>query len=111
VSHTTESAHFFRGFYGAHLNRLEPHLREGALLVLQYERCVLDTQHELERTFRFLGVDPVELPDPGRVGRIVEPHRISPERRRLLIEAYRPDVELLAANHPEIDVSLWKNFS
>jgi hypothetical protein len=28
----------------------------------------------------------------------------------LVIDAYRPDVEQLVARHPEIDLSLWKNF-
>jgi hypothetical protein len=60
----------------------------------------------------FLGVEAVEVPDAGaRSTRRAEPLEISQERRSLLAEAYRSDVERLATCHPEIDLSLWKHFA
>jgi len=112
VHHATESVNLFEGLYGEHLARLEPHLDDGALLVLQHEQCVRDPQSELARTFRFLGVEPISVPDVAMPD--VAHHRhgfeLSPERRALLVAAYGPDVERLAARHPEIDLSLWENF-
>jgi hypothetical protein len=110
VNHASEVAQFFRGFYGEQLARLAPYV-EDRLLVLQYERCVRERQSQLERTFRFLGVEPVEVANIDDVVGTSTPRSISAERRALLVEAYRPDVAMLAARYPEVDVSLWKNFA
>jgi hypothetical protein len=108
-----ETRHFLRGFYGEHLARLAPHVAEGSLLVLQYERCVREPQQQLARTFAFLGVEPCDVPDTASraTAPADHPYELWPERTALLVDAYRRDVDQLAARHPEIDVSLWKNFA
>jgi hypothetical protein len=116
VPHAAEASQLFVGLYAAHLARLERFLDDDALLVLQYERCVLEPQAELARTFRFLGVEPIAIPDvpAAAVDGIEAPgtprFELSAERRAVVVAAYRPDVERLVARHPEIDLALWKNF-
>ncbi len=36
---------------------------------------------------------------------------LTPERRALLVEAYRADVEALVGRHPEIDLAAWESFA
>jgi hypothetical protein len=82
---------------------------------LQYERCTLDPAGELARTYRFLGLKddfvpadlhrrPVEATTGSRVA-------VAGDAVDRLVEAYRPDVEALAAQFPELDLSLWPNFA
>jgi hypothetical protein len=108
-----ETTHFLRGFYGEHLARLEPYVDDDALLVLQYEQCVREPHQQLARTFEFLGVEPMAVPDieQFRGTRSEHGYELWPERRSLLVDAYRDDVERLVARRPEIDVALWKSFA
>ena len=112
VGPENETRHFLRGFYADHLARLDPFVDDDALLILQYERCVREPQQQLARTFAFLGVEPIEVPDVDefRGTRSEHAYVLWPERRASLVDAYRADVERLVARYPEIDMSLWKNF-
>jgi hypothetical protein len=116
VHHAVEAANLFHGLYAEHLGRLDPHVADDALLVLQYEQCVRDPQAELARTFRFLGVEPFAVADAAvgdfgtAASRNKESFELSDERRAILVATYRPDVEQLVARHPELDVALWENF-
>jgi hypothetical protein len=80
------------------------------VLVLQFERCVQDPKAEMERTWRFLGLDaPSKV--PGRLftnrqaGRGVP--NLSSQVTEELAERYREDAMRLAELCPEIDLSLW----
>jgi Sulfotransferase family len=105
---------YARGLYGAQLTRLLAHFDRAQVLVLQYERCVLDPLGELRRTYKLLG-----LPDPGHAppGLDAHPNRqpgepeLHPGARRALIDAYAEDVAALAHGFPEIDLALWPNFA
>jgi hypothetical protein len=84
------------------------------VLVLQYERCKADPVGEMQRTHRFLGIEPLaELPE--RAAERKRPPASKPELperyREELILRLRDDVARLAALVPSIDVGLWPDFS
>lgn len=103
---------FVRGLYHVQLTRLLRHFDRSRVLLLQFERCVADPRGELERTFSFLGLTvPTHMPStdpwPNR-----QPHKpgFSPLLEADLVEAYRSDVEALARDWPDIDLTLWPRF-
>jgi hypothetical protein len=103
---------FARGLYHAQLARLTRHVDRSRVLLLQFERCVADPAGELERTFAFLGLPPLLHPPdldhwPNRQQRKPD---VSDSLEADLVEAYRGDVEALAAAWPEIDLGLWPRF-
>lgn len=106
---------FQRGCYADQLERLWQAFPREQVLVLQYERCVLDTRAELRRTFSFLGLD------PAAAGRSTGPERrinatrvtkavLSEEQRAALASAFGPEVRRLARLLPELDLSLWSAY-
>jgi hypothetical protein len=104
---------FMRGLYHAQLSQLLKHFDRSQLLVLQYERCARDPLPELRRTFAFLGVaDTAFTSELGaHPNRQPEKPELHADARRALVEAYTPDVTRLIADFPEIDLTLWPNFS
>jgi hypothetical protein len=103
-----------RGRYGAQLRRVLDHFPRGRLLVLQLERCIAEPLEELARTWRFLGLEPLdEMPasmlDPGGVREKPE----LPERwRSELVARLAEDVRVLAGLFPdEIDLERWPDFA
>jgi hypothetical protein len=103
-----------RGFYHRALVPWLEHFKADGVLVLQYERCAMDPTAELARTYRFLGLDDAFVPPD--IARPLSPTpgakvAMAEEARRRLVEAYTPDVEALAAQFPELDLSLWPNFT
>jgi hypothetical protein len=82
------------------------------VLVLQFERCVQDPVGEMERTWRFVGVDPPSDP-PERLLKHRQAGQGTPELpvelRDDLADRYRDDSARLAELCPEIDLSLWTN--
>ncbi|HLX86993.1 MAG TPA: sulfotransferase domain-containing protein [Acidimicrobiales bacterium] len=107
-----------RGFYAAALHSWVPRFAPDQLLVLQYERCVADPRGELERTWKFLGLD-ASLAATLPAARLVEPvsptratkRALSDDARRRLRELYAGDVAELLGQFPAIDRSLWPNFA
>lgn len=100
---------FHRGLYGAQLARLLDHVDPARLLVVQYERCLLDPEGELERTYRFLGLDPSHRPSGLRqqVGRKVAKVELGAPVADALRSAYASDARLLFERFPELDPGLW----
>jgi hypothetical protein len=103
---------FARGLYAQQLRWLFDAWPREQVLVLQYERCVIDTRGQLARTMRHVGLDP----DAGMVipprfestgGRTRE---ADAERTALMVAHYRPDVEELTRLVPDLDLELWPNF-
>lgn len=103
-----------RGFYAMQLERLLLAYPAGQVCVLQYERCRADPVGSLARTFAHLGVDPSYRARP------LEPsvHGSGPARDRLdartlerLQGMYSADVAALVALVPDLDLSLWPNFT
>ena len=102
-----------RGFYHRALGDWTGHVPPSRLLVLQFERCVVDTAGQLRATFEFLGL-PDHPPPPSVVGTETPvPTRSGPDDdlRRRLVSIYESDVLALAARHPGIDLALWPNFA
>jgi len=103
-----------RGFYHEQLRRLLAHFDREQLLVLQFERCVADPTSELERTYRFMGLEPAGyrpdvLDDPANVTR-VDKVALPDAFRAELVDVFGEDVRRLASDFSEIDLTLWPNF-
>jgi hypothetical protein len=110
---TTFADALHRGLYHQQILRVFELFPRRQVLILQYERCAADPATELERTCRFLGLEPFsEL--PARVTtRDGSPHpkqRLADEMREEILRRLEPDVRRLAALCPEVDLSLWPNF-
>ena len=105
---------FERGMYHRSLTRWQEHFAADQILVLQFEQCVSDTNGELGRTFEFLGLSKYAVVPPESAAR----PRQAPARRQYdedvrarLVDLYTPDVVALAAQQPDIDLSLWPSFA
>ena len=103
-----------RSTYAPQLNHVFALFDRQQVLVLQYERCTANTAAEIERTWRFLGLD-MELASPATPSEAAQAPRPKPDlaagSREELVTLLRPDVERVVELCPEIDVSLWPSFS
>lgn len=111
----TESDTFHKGLYVPQLQRLADEFSTAQTLTLQYERCVADPAGQLARTYRFLGLrdhalNEEELRRPRNETRAAKA-TMEPERRAVLRDLYEPDVRALTGPVPDLDLSLWPNFS
>jgi hypothetical protein len=109
---TADAVH--RGFYTTALAPWTDHFPPERLLVLQYERGVVDPAGQLERTQRFLGLEP----DAGgtELRRPVSPTQgpkaaLDDDARRRLVELYAESVDALMKQYPDLEVGLWPNFA
>jgi hypothetical protein len=99
-----------RGFYLRQVCRVLDAFPRERVLILQYERCCLDYEGQLDRTWDFLGIEPgFRPPTTARnVPRANSHHGFLHNRRgKKLAEAYVEDSVRLAEIAPEIDLSLW----
>jgi hypothetical protein len=101
-----------RGFYNRALDDWLAHFDQQQILVLQYERCAVDPVGQLRSTFRFLGLPDVqptalEKPQPA----VAKTGGLEPDVRKRLVTIYEPDVAALAERLPDLDLTLWSNFS
>jgi hypothetical protein len=77
------------------------------VLVLQYERCVRDFEQELDRTYRFMGVQTGVRPAPwGPEEATTSPSDLDVGAGDLG-QLYAADAVELARLVPEIDLTLW----
>jgi hypothetical protein len=112
-SNTTDSIE--RGRYATQLERLNAFFPPEQILVLQYEQCRADPVSNWRRTLRFLGVDEDHPPpdfDRAR-GSTMAPKKVElwDDFKDGLRVTFEPEVERLRALVPDLDVSLWPNFS
>jgi len=99
-----------RGFYLRQVRRVLEAFPRESVLILQYERCCLDYEGQLDRTWEFLRVEPGFRPPSStrNLPRAQGHHSFLHNRRgRKLAEAYAEDAFRLAEVAPEIDLSLW----
>jgi hypothetical protein len=96
-----------RGFVADQLVALRAWFPTSQILVQQYERCRIDPDAALARTFAFLGIDDTYrtrsvLPPP-------EPERepLAPATRARLVDLYAADVAALVGLVPDLDLGLW----
>jgi Sulfotransferase domain len=102
----------WRGTYASQLERVFEFFPRDQVKVLQYERCVREPATELVATFGFLGLTPP--PATRQRPRPFESSRPAPLERAVIEDLrnrYDDEVERLTRLCPEIDVSLWPNFS
>jgi hypothetical protein len=102
-----------RGFYNRSLDRWQEHFDADQLLILQYERCAADPMGELHATYQFLGLPDVQ---PAGLKESAErpaasAGRLDPDVRKRLVTIYEADVMALAERLPDLDLTLWPNFS
>ena len=104
-----------RGRYATQLRRLWELFPEEQVLVLQYERCRLDTAGEYARTLRFLGVrDDFEPPRSDELrGSTTEARKepLWPDLSDAIRATLEPEVRELAELVPELDLGLWPSFA
>lgn len=83
------------------------------ILVLQYERCREQPLVELARTYRFIGMSDDYMPESPntKVSETQQSLQLSESACRYLGSLYEADVRSLLADYPEIDASLWPNFT
>ncbi len=112
LGRVSDSVH--RGLYAAQLRRVLDHFPREQVLVLQFERCRDETLEELGRTFRFLGLDPLDEVPASMLERKAPREKPDlPERwRKELVARLEDDVRDLASLFPdEIDLARWPNFA
>lgn len=106
-----------RGYYGAQVSRLLEHFPREQVQVLQFEQCRANPVAMLERTARFLGVDPAKQPVSAHVSTprnavSGDPVGLDPELIAGLPKLYADDVRLLRdLVGADIDLKLWANFA
>lgn len=107
--------HYLRGLY---YRQLKPWLNlfpRSQILVLQYEKCTLEPEHELRRSFAFLGLPAIstgsiDFASETNITRNQESFALDATHRQSLVESYRDDVGDLLREFPEIDGRLWNHF-
>jgi hypothetical protein len=104
--------------YYAQVKRAFEILGRDRVLILQYEHCVDDPLGQMQRTQRFLGLEPLTAM-PETLGHHVSSGRVfEGEKPELLARlrwglttALADDVRQVAALCPEIDSARWPNFA
>jgi hypothetical protein len=104
---------FARGLYHAQLMGWLAHFDRSQILILQYERCSIDPLTELQRTLKFIGISEDGFSPDLDAHPNHQPAKppLDDSVREAYVDAYRDDVTRLAADFPEIDLSLWPNFA
>jgi hypothetical protein len=111
LTHRDVAGAFTRGLYAPQLRRVLDAFPREQVRIAQYEACRADPQGQLAATFRFLGLEEVDLPASAFASEVnPTPGRkpeLSPALREALLEGYAPDLEQLPSLAPGIDLSLW----
>lgn len=100
----------YRSLYFKQLERLFELFGRERVLILQYERCTADPIAEMQRTHRFLGLEPLtEMPSDldRQVGKAREKLAVEPELQAELSSRFADDARRTAELCPEVDLSLW----
>ena len=98
------------GLYAKQLATLLEFFPREQVLVLQYEQCCLDPAGQLERTYRFLGLDPGFVPKGLTVpinATDIDKIRVPEGTRQEMVETYRADCARLVELCPDLDLGLW----
>jgi hypothetical protein len=99
-----------RSLYGAQLQRIFDDFDRSRVLVLQFERCVLDPASELRRTYEFVGADPPDHVPPAlreRVGGAKPRMALTPALSDAAVAMIARDAAKVSELVPEIDLNLW----
>ena len=105
----------WNGMYAAQLEIANELFPAEQILVLQYERCCRETKQMIDKTYRFLGLEPNFTPTElsktiNRQKRVMR--KLPDEAKAVLKTIYQPQVRQLVRQYPdEIDLSLWPDFN
>jgi hypothetical protein len=100
--------------YSEGLKQLLRHFNHDQILILQYEKCKADPIQEIARTYRFLGVNDQYQPSDVKRIRNQKQYYVSPltpNERQRFASYFSDDVHTLVKLFPDIDLSLWPDFS
>lgn len=105
----------FHSMYHVHVERAFRVFGRDRVLILQYERCLKSPLFEMQRTQRFLGLEPVAAVPPSIDVRERSQLRYFPAERfevpawlsADLADLLTADVRKLASLCPELDIGLW----
>ena len=103
-----------RGRYGTQLKRLHELFDEEQILVLQYERCVLDPVGQYRRTLEHLRVDdhvPDDVSSLRGQSMAAQKTDLWPELIEGLKLTLDPEVRTVCELVPDVDLGLWPNFA
>lgn len=104
------------GFYHQLLEQWYAVFDPSQLLILQYERCVVDVDTQLKSTFAYLGLSEyhsaeTERPSAPKWVSSKESRPLDIDVKKRLVDLYSRDVSALARRVPELDLTLWPNFA
>jgi hypothetical protein len=104
---------FFNSFLHKSFQRLLELYDRSRILMLQYEKCKLNPDQEINKTYRFLNIDDGFIP-PSLYKKVNKKPYLIPkldtEGRARLAKYFYEDVLPFIKLFPEIDLSLWKDF-
>jgi len=110
----TFNEHFQQGLYAQQLERWHKHFDRDSVLIVQFERFNKQPVESFQEICRFIGIDDTVAPAGDQVDAVVNASGKKEEMpkglRKNLIDSYAEDVKHLAEMHPQLDLSLWKNF-
>jgi len=110
-SHREADGAFQRGLYAQQLRRVFDSIARERVLLLQHEAVRADRASALERTLAFIGLTPAAIGPMALESDEQRTHPttpgIGPAWRASLVDAYAPDIEVLHALAPELDLALW----
>jgi hypothetical protein len=109
-------SHHHRGLYAHQLRTWFDYFPRDRFLILQYEKCAQDPESELRKTFRFLGLEDMDLPErlfEKQVNTRQDHTKYTAPAylRETQAKRYADDIRDLKALVPDLDLSLWPNFS
>ena len=111
LTHRDVQGAFQRGLYAPQLRRVLAAFPAERVFVGQYEACRANPRAQLDRTFTFLGLEPVELEDDAFRSEVNPTTRQKYEPpaalRAALLAGYEPDMEQLSDLVGDLDLSLW----
>ncbi|GJM15323.1 MAG: hypothetical protein DHS20C13_06500 [Thermodesulfobacteriota bacterium] len=104
---------FLQSCLSTQLKKLLSYYDRSQILLLQYEKCKKNTQKEISRTYKFLGID--DSYQPNEQDKLVNKRKyiledLNSKQRKTLAQYYMDEVDQTVKMFPEIDVNLWEDF-
>jgi hypothetical protein len=111
IGHRDIQGAFQRGLYAPQLRRVLAAFPREQVFIGQYEACRADPAGQLARTYGFLGLAPLQLPESAFQGEVNpttrKKYELSPSLRSAFIDGYAQDLAQLSGLVPELDLALW----